>query len=180
MGAKPRLDSRIWSAKRVRDYLRGPNWQRANLTDNSSVASSKVFRRFGKRRYPLYVTPTTAKDMFDPPRTVGLRHMEFNRWELVSFPKLRRNAGPNLPILRSVAARSTDRVRRRWRGATHDGRDLWHRSMAKVDGIYPISDAQGPRTMAGGTAAPGPSGDEILPDPKQGSPSLNPPFDFAD
>ena len=64
-GVKSRADSRAWNIYRERDLPQGPNWKHANLTDSVSVAPLKVFLRLGKCPYPLYVTPTMAKDMSD-------------------------------------------------------------------------------------------------------------------
>ena len=46
-----------------------------------------------------------GKEMFDLRHTVCLRRTEFNRWEQVPQPNLRRNEDPNLPVFWSVVAR---------------------------------------------------------------------------
>ena len=58
--------------------LRDPTWKHTELLGNAGFASSGAYRVIGKRRYPLYVTPAMAKDMFDLWDTAGLRRVGFN------------------------------------------------------------------------------------------------------
>ena len=110
---KSKLDSRERMAHQVRDYYQEPNWKFANLIDTLSAAFWKVSRRVRCRRYPLYVTPSRAKDMFDPLHVVCRRRRTRNRWELVPPSGSLGNVYSNFHALWSVVSGNFDRDRRR-------------------------------------------------------------------
>ena len=110
---KSKLDSRERMAHQVRDYYQEPNWKFANLIDTLSAAFWKVSRRVRCRRYPLYATPSRAKDMFDPLHVVCRRRRTRNRWELVPPSGSLGNVYSNLHALWSVVSGNFDRARRR-------------------------------------------------------------------
>ena len=164
MGVKSRPDSWTWVANHARDYLQGPNRRCANLIGNISAAFARAVRRIGQCRFPLYVTPIAANDMFDSRHMVRLRRIAVNRWGWVPRPNLRQNGDPNMRVPGREVATYIERGRRRRQRAT----------------LSPTPAAQGPLTTADRSVVQVPSEDRISQKIRQGSPSLNPPFRFVD
>ena len=76
-----------------------------------------------------------AKDLFDLGHMVYLHRIKFNRREAAPQPNLQSTKDPHLRIFWSVVARNIDRARRRWQRAI----------------FCPLSEVQGPLTMADGS-----------------------------
>ena len=71
-----------WIRKQVRKCVNYSGWRHPSLIDRISVASSKLFRRIGRRRYPLYLTPKAFVDLFGMWTATCGRRMDFFRWSL--------------------------------------------------------------------------------------------------
>ena len=120
------------AARRVRDYLEDPNWERADILGEISASCPEMFQLVGRRGYPLYVTPPMSMDVCDLWRIVCMRRRGRNNWNLI--PPLH-TPQPDICTLRNfweVVPKDIDRDRRRGRRAN----------------ISPISEEPGPTTLA--------------------------------
>ena len=82
MGIKTRQDSLKRIAAGAQGYWRDSQWTYADLVSDIGVAPSAIFRRIGMRKYPLYVKPESARDLFGFWEIVCTCRIEFNHWEL--------------------------------------------------------------------------------------------------
>ena len=84
IGIKPELPFRKWVARQRRDYLPGPKRKRAGLIINISAPVAKVLQVVGRGRYPLFRATSMSVDLFELWRSISMRRMESDNWEIVS------------------------------------------------------------------------------------------------
>ena len=102
--------------------------------------------------YPLYVAPPTWMDLLTWRHIGCMRRKKQNKWNLI--PRDTQPGGNgNLRGFWEAVARNIDRDRHRWQHAE----------------VSPIPEGVGPLTLADGPALQIPPGDEMAPDPPQGT-----------
>ena len=73
---------------------------RAGPVEHIGVAFSRAFWRIGKCRYPLYVHPMLARDLFDIRATVCVRRVKQNRWGVAPITAQSQHSGIWLACVR--------------------------------------------------------------------------------
>ena len=120
---------------------------------------TRVFLLLGSRRFPLYITPTTAREWFDVWSLISQRRTQQRQWSSSSPFMDTDDIHPALQLFWAHAERSVDRARRRH---LHACRSVIDNGDVKLDD---------------GSVIPEPSGGEpILMGRDTGSPTLPPPF----
>ena len=108
------MDAWNWITKEIRGNMGDGGWLRADSLWEIADVVARTFALMGSRRFPLYITPSRAREWFDIWKLIDERRMGRQGWPFSATLDDLSASQPNLKLFWSIAERNQDRARRRY------------------------------------------------------------------
>ena len=107
------MDAWNWITKEIRGNMGDGGWLRADSLREIADVVARTFALMGSRRFPLYITPSRAREWFDIWKLMNGRRMERQGWSVSGTSEDPSVSQPTLKLFLSIAERNRGRARRR-------------------------------------------------------------------